>query len=380
MEKRDYYEVLGVSKDADEKTIKSAFRKLAKKYHPDVSKEPDAAEKFKEAQEAYAVLSDPERRKQYDQFGHAAFDQMNGGAGFDFSSVDLGDILNDLFGSAFGGFGGGSDFFSGFGGGRGGRTRARRGSDKLMRMDLSFDEAVYGCKKEINLDFYDECSKCNGKGGKGEKRCSTCHGSGTVTTQQNTMFGSFMSRSTCPDCKGAGTTFSSTCSECHGTGQVRKNKDLEVKIPAGVDTGNRLRLAGKGDAGSNGGENGDLYLEFRVKSHSLFERDEDDIYLELPITISEAALGCKKEIPTLYGNVKLSISGGANTGDRHRLKGKGVENLHSGSKGDMYVILNVIVPNKLDRKQKKLFEDLAKTNLRTKEFKKIEDYIEKNKK
>ena len=188
-----------------------------------------------------------------------------------------------------------------------------------------------------------------------------------------------MSRSTCPDCKGAGTTFSSTCSECHGTGQVRKNKNLEVKIPAGVDTGNRLRLAGKGDAGSNGGENGDLYLEFRVKSHSLFERDEDDIYLELPITISEAALGCKKEIPTLYGNVKLSISGGANTGDRHRLKGKGVENLHSGSKGDMYVILNVIVPEKLDRKQKKLFEELAQTNLIKKKKKKIEDYLEKNK-
>ena len=379
MEKRDYYEVLGVSKDADEKTIKSAFRKLAKKYHPDVSKEPDAAEKFKEAQEAYAVLSDPDRRKQYDQFGHAAFDQMNGGAGFDFSSVDLSDILSDLFGSAFGGFAGGSDFFSGFGGGRGGRTRARRGSDKLMRMDLSFDEAVNGCKKTINLDFYDECSKCSGKGGKGEKRCSTCHGSGTVTTQQSTIFGSFMSRSTCPDCKGSGTSFESTCSECKGTGQIRKNKDLEVKIPAGVDTGVRIRLSGKGDAGSNGGENGDLYLEFRVKSHPLFERDEDDIYLELPITIAEAALGCKKEIPTLYGNVKLSIDGGANTGDRHRLKGKGVENLHSGSKGDMYVILNVIVPDKLDRKQKKLFEELADTNLKTKEFKKIEDYLDKNK-
>ena len=379
MEKRDYYEVLGVSKDADDKTIKSAFRKLAKKYHPDVSKEPDAAEKFKEAQEAYAVLSDPDRRRQYDQFGHAAFDQMNGGAGFDFSSVDLSDILSDLFGSAFGGFAGGSDFFSGFGGGRGGRTRARRGSDKLMRMDLSFDEAVYGCKKEINLDFYDECSKCHGKGGKGEKKCSTCHGSGTVTTQQNTMFGSFMSRSTCPNCKGAGTIFESTCSDCHGTGNVRKNKDIEVKIPAGVDTGVRIRLSGKGDAGSNGGENGDLYLEFRVKSHPLFERDENDIYLELPITIAEAALGCKKEIPTLYGNVKLSIDGGANTGDRHRLKGKGVEDLHSGSKGDMYVILNVIVPEKLDRKQKKLFEELADTDLKTKEFKKIEDYLAKNK-
>lgn len=376
MNKRDYYEVLGVSKEADEKEIKSAFRKLAKKYHPDVSKEPDAAEKFKEAQEAYAVLSDEQKRRQYDQYGHAAFDQMNGGAGFDFSDFDFSDIFGDLFGSAFGGgFGG----FSGFGGGSSRGSRARRGADKLMRVDLTFDEAVFGCKKNINLDVYEECDECSGKGGKGEKTCSTCHGSGTVTAQQNTLFGAFMTRTTCPDCNGKGKTYSSTCSHCRGTGKVKENKNLEVKVPAGVDTGNQLRLSGKGDSGSNGGSNGDLYLEFRVKDHELFERDGNDIYLELPLTITEAVLGCKKEIPTLYGNVKLSIEAGANTGDKHRLKGKGVEDLHSGSKGNMYVIINVVIPNKLDKKQKKLFEELEDTNLKTSEFKKIEDYLKKNK-
>ena len=315
MNKRDYYEVLGVSKEADEKEIKSAFRKLAKKYHPDVSKEPDAAEKFKEAQEAYAVLSDEQKRRHYDQYRHAAFDQMNGGAGFDFSDFDFSDIFGDLFGSAFGGgFGG----FGGFGGGSSRGSRARRGADKLMRVDLSFDEAVFGCKKKINLDVYEECDECSGKGGKGEKTCSTCHGSGTVTAQQNTLFGAFMTRTTCPDCSGKGKTYSSTCSHCKGTGKIKENKTLEVKVPAGVDTGNQLRLAGKGDSGSNGGSNGDLYLEYRVKDHELFERDGNDIYLELPITITEAVLGCKKEIPTLYGNVKLSIESGANSGDKHR--------------------------------------------------------------
>ena len=376
MNKRDYYEVLGVSKTADEKEIKSAFRKLAKKYHPDVSKEPDAAEKFKEAQEAYAVLSDEQKRKQYDQYGHAAFDQMNGGAGFDFSDFDFSDIFGDLFGSAFGG---GFSNFGGFGGSSSRGSRARRGADKLMRVDLSFEEAVFGCKKNINIDVYEECDECSGKGGKGEKTCSTCRGSGSVTSQQNTLFGAFMTRTTCPDCGGKGKTYSSICSDCKGTGKVRENKTLEVKVPAGVDSGNQLRLAGKGDSGSNGGSNGDLYLEFRVKDHELFERDGNDIYLELPITISEAVLGCKKDIPTLYGNVKLTIEGGANTGDKHRLKGKGIEDLHSGSKGNMYVVINVAIPDKIDKKQKKLFEELNDTNLKTAEFKKIEDYLKKNK-
>lgn len=371
MSKRDYYEVLGVSKNATEKEIKSAFRKLAKQYHPDVSKEPNAAEKFKEAQEAYAVLSDETKRKQYDQYGHAAFDQMNGGAGFDFSDFDFGDIFSDLFGSSFGGFGS-------FGGRSSNSNRSRRGADKLMGITLTFEEAVFGCKKNININSYDECSKCNGKGGKGEKTCSTCHGNGTVTAQQNTLFGAFMTRTTCPDCNGKGKSYDTICTNCRGTGKTKENKDIEVKIPAGVDTGNQLRIQGKGDCGSNGGSNGDLYLEFRVKEHDLFEREENDIYLELPITITDAVLGCKKDIPTLYGNVKLTIPAGSNTGDKHRLKDKGVEDLHSSKRGNMYVIINVIIPDKIDKKQKKLFEELSETNLKTSDFKNIENYLKNN--
>ena len=368
MNKRDYYEVLGVNKDASEAEIKSAFRKLAKKYHPDVNKEPDAAEKFKEAQEAYAVLSDEAKRRQYDQYGHAAFDGMNGGAGFDFSDFDFGDIFEGLFGSGFGNFG--------FGGSRrGSQNRARKGADKLIRMNLTFDEAVFGTKKTIKIDVNDTCSECDGKGGKGEKKCSTCHGTGSVTTEQRTILGSFMTKSTCPNCRGKGYTYDSTCSKCHGNGSVRVNKEIDVKIPSGVDTGNQLRLAGKGDSGSNGGPNGDLYIEFQVKDHPLFVRDENDIYLELPITITDAVLGCKKDIPTLYGNVKLVIPAGSQSGDKHRIKGKGVEDLHRGSKGNMYVVIKVVIPSKLDRNQKKLFEELALTNLETSEFKKIKEYL-----
>ena len=255
MEKRDYYEILGVDKNASEQDIKRAFRKLAKKYHPDVSKEPDAEERFKEAQEAYAVLSDPQKRQQYDQFGHAAFDQMNGGAGFDFSDFDFSDIFDGLFGSSFGGFGG-------FG--RRNSNASRRGADKLMRMNITFDEAVKGTTKTLNLDIEEKCSECHGKGGKGEKNCSTCHGTGTVTQEQRTILGSFMSRTTCPDCQGKGVTYEKSCSKCRGKGNIRKNADVEVKVPAGVDSGSRLRLSGKGEAGYNGGENGDLYLEFIV--------------------------------------------------------------------------------------------------------------------
>ena len=368
MNKRDYYEVLGVSKTATDAEIKSAFRKLAKKYHPDVNKEPDAAEKFKEAQEAYAVLSDESKRRQYDQYGHAAFDQMNGGSGFDFSDFDFGDIFDGLFGGGFGGFG--------FGGSRrGNQSRARKGADKLMRINLTFEEAAFGTKKTIRCEVNDNCSECDGKGGKGEKKCPTCHGSGTVTTEQRTILGAFMTKSTCPNCGGKGVTYESTCSKCRGKGTVRSNKEIEVKIPAGVDTGNQLRLSGKGDAGVNGGPNGDLYLEFQVKDHPLFIRDENDIYLELPITITDAVLGCKKDVPTLYGNVKLVIPAGSQSGDKHRIKGKGIEDLHRGSKGNMYVVLKVVIPTKLDRGQKKLFEELSETNLETNEFKKIKEYL-----
>ena len=370
MEKRDYYEVLGVSKSATDAEIKSAFRKLAKKYHPDVSKEPDAEEKFKEAQEAYAVLSDPDKRRQYDQFGHAAFSNGNGGAGgYDFSGFDFSDIFGDIFGSAFGGN-------SGFGFGGSSHSRPRKGNDRLVRVNLSFEEAVFGTKKTLKVDTVESCSECNGKGGHGETTCSTCHGNGTVTTEQRTMFGTFMSRTTCPKCKGKGKSYDSTCKKCHGEGRVKVNKEIEVTIPAGVDTGNQLRVSGKGEAGSNGGPNGDLYLEFKVEEHPLFMRDENDIYLRVPITITEAVLGCKKEIPTLYGNGTLTIPAGTSNNDKQRLKGKGIPDANSGRKGDMYVIMNIVMPKKLTREQKVLFEELSKTNLSDQdEIKKFNRYL-----
>ena len=369
MNKRDYYEVLGVSKGATADEIKRAFRKLAKKYHPDVSKEPDAEEKFKEAQEAYAVLSDESKRAQYDQYGHAAFEGMNGGAGFDFSDFDFSDIFDGIFGGGFSSFGG-------FGNRRTNRnSQARDGNDMLMRINLTFDEAIFGTKKSIKVDVNERCDKCNGKGGFDSHTCKTCHGRGVVTREQHTILGSFMSQSSCPDCHGKGTTFDRVCNSCHGNGTVRKNKNIDVKIPAGVDSGSRLRLAGKGDSGVNGGADGDLYLEFAVKDHPLFVRDEYDIYLELPITITDAVLGAKVEVPTLYGNVKLNIPSGSCSGDKLRIKDKGVTHINSSAKGDMYILLNVSIPKKIDKKQKKLFEDLSKTNLKTSDFKKIESYL-----
>lgn len=368
MEKRDYYEVLGVSKNASQTEIKSAFRKLAKKYHPDVSKEENAAEKFKEVQEAYAVLSDENKRRQYDQFGHAAF-SGNGGAGgaggFDFSDFDFSDIFGDLFGSGFG-----------FGSSRQNGNRASRGRDSVMDVHLTFEEAVFGTKKKIKVDTTEDCDVCHGKGGLGEKTCSRCHGSRYVTEEQRTMFGSFMSRTSCPSCHGKGVSYDKECKHCHGSGRVRVNKTLEVKIPAGVDSGHQLRLAGKGEAGRNGGPNGDLYLEFTVEDHPLYTRNENDIYLRVPITITEAVLGCKKEIPTLYGNVTLTIPAGSNPNDKHRLRGKGIKDVSGRGTGDMYVVLNVVIPKKLSKEQKKLFESLSKTKLEdSEEFKRFKKYL-----
>ncbi len=377
MEKRDYYEVLGVSKTATDAEIKSAFRKLAKKYHPDVSTEENAAEKFKECQEAYAVLSDPQKRKQYDQFGHAAFSGGPGGAGgfsnFDFG--DMSDIFEDLFGG-LGGFGG----FSGFSSSNSRRSSngPRKGNDVLYRMTIDFEEAIHGCKKDLKLDVVENCPECNGKGGFNSKTCATCRGSGTVTSEQRTMFGSFLTKTTCPNCNGTGTTFEKKCSTCHGTGNIKKNKTITITVPAGVDTDNRLRVAGKGESGTNGGNPGDLYVEFTVRDHDFYERDEDDIYIELPLTITEAILGCKKEVPTPYGKVTMSIPAGTQSGDKLRLKGKGVENVSTKRKGDMYVIANVVIPEKLSRDQKKLFEQLSKTTLdNSPEFRKYYKFLEK---
>lgn len=367
MNKKDYYEVLGVSKTATSDEIKSAFRKLAKKYHPDVSKEANASDKFKEAQEAYAILSDDGKRKQYDQFGHQAFNNNGGGqnGGYDFSGFDFSDIFGDIFGSGFGGFGNQRQ-----------SNRARKGSDSLLKMNITFEEAVFGTKKTINIDVTETCDNCHGKGGHGEHQCSRCHGSGYVNTEQHTMFGTFMSKAACPTCAGQGKTYESLCNTCRGTGKLRKNKDIEVTIPAGVDNGNQLRIAGKGEAGSNGGPNGDIYLEFHAKEHPIFIREENDIFLKLPITITDAVLGTKKDVPTLYGAVKLTIPAGSANGDRHRIKGKGVNDVQTHRIGDMYVILNVIIPDKLSKDQKKLFESLDSTNLEDQaEFKTIKKYL-----
>ena len=371
MAKKDYYEVLGVSKTATQDEIKSAFKKLAKKYHPDICKEPDAEQKFKEVQEAYAVLSDEGRRKQYDQFGHDAFNNMNqggGGAsgfgGFDFNDFNFDDILNNVFeGGMFGNFG--------FGSSR--KTKEDRGNDLLVEMNLSFMEAALGCKKEITINTVDQCDNCNGKGGFGENTCPHCHGSGTITTEQRTIFGSFLSKTTCPECNGKGKTFDRMCSSCKGTGQVKVKKDIVVTVPEGVDTGNRLKLSGKGEV-SKSGIPGDLYIEFNVAKHEFYTRDENDIYLELPITITEAILGCKKIIKTLTGSVKLTIPEGSETGDKHRLKGKGVKDVNQNFYGDMYVVIKVVTPKKLSREQKKIIEMLDDTDLTNKEIEKSEKF------
>lgn len=355
MNKKDYYEVLGVSKTASEEEIKRAFRKLAKQYHPDVNKEAGAEEKFKEIGEAYAILSDPEKRRQYDQFGHAAFDGGSSGfQGFSADDIDLGSIFDEFFGSNFG--------FN-FGGGSRRRNGPSKGRDRLVRMNLTFEEAVFGCKKSINIDLNETCSKCHGAGGFHEKTCSKCNGRGTIVMEQKSMFGIFQTQTTCNECGGSGKTFEETCNLCRGTGYTKENKEILVTVPEGVDTGYQLRISGKGEAGSNGGPNGDIYIEFNVKKHDFFEREEEDIYLEVPITIAEASLGCKKEIPTLENNVVLEIKPGASTGNKLRLKGKGIKIPNSLRKGDLYVILNVVTPTKLNRKQKKLLEELAETEL-----------------
>ena len=382
-EKRDYYEVLGVSKTASEQEIKSAFRKKAKEFHPDLNKDdPNAAEKFKEAQEAYSVLSDESKRKMYDQYGHAGVGNGGPGAGgfggysnFDGAGFDFGDIFDSIFGGSASGFGG----FSNFGSGSSRQnSRATRGSDILMRMNLTFDEAIYGCEKKFNLDVVEDCEECHGHGGFDRDECKTCHGQGTITTQQNTILGSFMSRTTCPDCNGIGRTYKRKCSECNGKGKIKKNKKLTINISEGINTGDRQRVSGKGNPGTNGGENGDLYIEFVVSDHDYFVRDNDDIYLEVPLSLTEAVLGCKKEIPTLYGNVKLNISAGTNSGDKQRIKGKGVNNSYRRHKGDMYVVFKVYTPKRLSREQKQLIQKLSETNMETDEIKRFNKFTRDN--
>ncbi|MFC3882978.1 molecular chaperone DnaJ [Bacillus songklensis] len=349
MSKRDYYEILGVSKSATKDEIKKAYRKLSKKYHPDINKEADAAEKFKEIKEAYEVLSDDQKKAHYDQFGHTDPNQGFGGFG---GGADFG-----------GGFGFEDIFSSIFGGGRRRDPNApRQGADLQYTMTLSFEDAVFGKETTIEIPREETCDTCHGSGAKpGSKvdTCSHCHGTGQMSIEQNTPFGRIVNRRTCQYCNGKGKIIREKCGTCHGTGRINKNKKINVKIPAGVDDGQQLRVAGQGEPGFNGGPPGDLYVVFHVRSHEFFERDGDDVYCEMPLTFAQAALGDEIEVPTLHGKVKLKIPAGTQTGTKFRLKGKGIPNVRGYGQGDQHVIIRVITPTKLSEKQKQLLREFA---------------------
>lgn len=346
MAKKDLYEVLGLQKGADEKQIKSAFRKLAIKYHPDKNPgDKEAEEKFKEINEAYQILSDPQKKAQYDQFGTTDFNA--GGAGAGYSAQDFGDF-GDIFESFFGG---------GFGSSQRRRTGPRRGADLEYRMDLTFEEAVFGVEKDIHITRTEDCDVCHGSGAKkgtSKETCKTCHGQGTVRVQRQTLFGNMIQEVTCQTCNGTGEIITEPCDECRGKGQVRQRRKISVKVPAGVDTGNVMPLRGQGDKGAKGGPAGDLHVVINVKPHKFFIRKGDDIYVDTHVNIAEAALGKEVTVPTIDGDVSYEIPAGTQTGTLFRLKGKGVTmvNSRSGARGDQYVNVIVDVPKKLNDAQK----------------------------
>ena len=354
--KRDYYEVLGVSKDADEDTLKKAYRKLAKKYHPDANPgDKEAEAKFKEASEAYSVLSDPQKRQQYDQFGHAAFEQGGGGAGyggfggFDFNGGDMGDIFGDIFG--------------------GGRSRARsgpmKGANVRTAVRITFEEAVFGCEKEIEINYKEVCSNCNGTGAKpgtSPQTCTKCNGKGKIMYTQQSFFGQVQNVQTCPECNGTGKVIKEKCPNCYGTGYKTVRKKFKVSIPAGIDNGQCIRMAGGGEPGTNGGERGDLLVEAVVSQHPIFKRQDTSIYSTVPISFAKAALGGPIRIKTVDGEVEYEVKPGTQTDTKVRLKGKGVPSLRNRNvRGDHYVTLVVKVPERMNQAQKdalKRYDDL----------------------
>jgi molecular chaperone DnaJ len=351
---RDLYEVLGVGKDAQADEIKRAYRKLAKKYHPDVSKEPDAEERFKEVQKAYDVLTDEDKRAAYDRFGHAGVDGQAGGFGGGFGDFggfgDVGEIFEQFFGGGFGG-----------GGSRRSSNGPRKGEDIRIQMNITFQEAIFGASKEINLTRDEECTRCGGSGANSKsdiKTCTTCKGSGIVNTVQQTILGRVQTQTTCPNCQGSGKEIKHKCTECNGSGKNRKTSTIKVKVPEGIDHGQQIRVSGKGNAGENGGPTGDLYVYFNVERDDFFVRDGNDIYCELPITFSQAALGAEIEIPTVHGKVKFTIPSGTQSNTKFKLKNKGVKSLRTGSYGDQFVIVKLVTPKKLNERQKALFEEL----------------------
>jgi molecular chaperone DnaJ len=354
MSERDYYETLGVPKGANQDEIKSAFRRLARQFHPDVSDAPDAEERFKEINEAYAVLSDDEKRAAYDRYGHAGLNGFGGAP--DFSNLDIEDILN-MFGFGMGGF----DF------GRRNRRSAnspRRGIDLQYNLSLEFEEAVFGVEKEVEFTRDETCERCNGskaEPGTSASRCTTCGGQGEVRQSRQTVFGSMVQVVTCPTCGGAGQIVESPCQQCAGRGIERKARKKTVQIPGGVDTGTRIRLSGEGQPGMNGGPNGDLYLVLRVNSHKFFKRRENDILLNLDINIAQASLGAEVEVPTVDGPAVLSIPAGTQPGKVLRMRSKGVPYLRSDRRGDQLVIINIEIPKRLSAEQRELMEKMAES-------------------
>ena len=349
--KRDYYEVLGVSREANDQEIKTAYRKLALQFHPDRNPDnPEAEEKFKECSEAYSVLSDTQKRAAFDRYGHAGL--QGAAAGFNPEAFgDFSDILGDFFG-----FG---DLFGGAGGGRR-RNRPQRGEDLRYDLEIDFERAVFGMAAEIQIPRLEACKNCKATGtepGTGPTTCPTCHGRGEVLYQQ-----SFLSiRRTCSTCNGAGQVIRNPCSQCRGQGYKQGQRKLKINIPAGVDNGTRIRLSGEGQPGGNGGPPGDLYVFIKVKEHPFFERQEKDLHCVIPVNLAQAALGCEVEVPTLDEPTKLKIPEGAQNGSQFRLRGKGVPPLNGGSRGDLYVHLKVTVPTKLSKEQRRLFEQLRDT-------------------
>ena len=347
-QKRDYYEVLGVDKNADDAAIKKAYRQLAKKYHPDLNPgDAEAEKKFKEASEAYAVLSDPEKKRQYDQFGHAAFDGGMGGAGgFDFSGMDMGDIFGDIFGDLFGG---------------GSRRRSAsngpmKGANLRAAVRITFEEAAFGCEKEIEITLKDECQTCHTTGAKpgtSPETCTKCGGKGKVVYTQQSFLGMVQNVQTCPDCHGTGKIIKEKCPDCRGTGYIAKRKKIKVSIPAGIDNGQSVRIREKGEPGTNGGPRGDLLVEVNVSRHPIFQRQDMNIYSTAPISFAQAALGGEVRISTIDGDILYDVKPGTQTDTRIRLKGKGIPSLRNSSiRGDHYVTLVVQVPTGLNEEAK----------------------------
>ena len=361
--KRDYYEVLGIGKEASDDEIKKAYRKLAKKYHPDINKEPGAEEKFKEINEAYEVLSDAEKKAAYDRYGFAGVDPNGfGGAGAGGFSGGFGnmDDLNDIFSSFMGGgFGG---FGNGFSSRSSSRTQPMKGDNRYMSINIDFLDAIHGVERTITIDVDKRCERCHGTGAYSDsdiRTCPSCNGSGRVTRTVRTAFGVMQQSVECPECHGTGKFIDKKCPDCGGAGYIHKREEIEIKIPAGIQSGQQVRVASMGERGYNGGPNGDLYIEVNILPHEFFRREGNNIYIRIPISSVDATLGCQIEVPTVYGDVDFNIPAGTQPNQHFRMRGYGVKDLRSSNKGDQIVEIEVTIPKKLTKEEKDLYNQLA---------------------